>query len=41
MEPKPKNKKLQLKLAKEVLNDLGVFIRGGKFKDNKQEIIFF
>jgi hypothetical protein len=38
MEPKPKNKKLQLKLAKEVLNDLRVFIRNNKFKDVSSSI---
>ena len=33
--------KLQLELAKEVLNDLRVCIRNNKFKDVKEEIYFF
>ena len=32
---------LQLELAKEVLNDLRVYIRNNKFKDVKEEIHFF
>ncbi|MFK8059675.1 MAG: RteC domain-containing protein, partial [Polaribacter sp.] len=33
--------KLQLKLAKEVLNNLRVYIRNNKFKDSDEEIDFF
>lgn len=33
--------KLQLKLAKEVLNDLRVYIRNNKFRDAKEEVHFF
>jgi len=33
--------KLQLVLAKEVLNDLRVYIRTNKFKDSNEEIVFF
>ena len=33
--------KLQLELAKEVLNDLRVYIRNNKFKDSDEEIDFF
>ena len=33
--------KYQLKLAKEILNDLRVYVRNNKFKDAKNEIHFF
>lgn len=40
-EQKPKKLKLQLIQAKEVLNDLRIYIRKNKFRDGNEEIHFF